>query len=456
MTARRKLTDQLAGMFNLVPNALAVVQRGTAAFSRSTTPGRASMGGPGTRRVGRTALEISLWAEPAERAGFVEQVARDGRLRPVILRLKARDGQDVLSLTSAESIDWQGEPAMLVSHEDVTALEQARREAQASSERFAKVFDLSPTPIVVGAIADGHYLAVNDAWLQLHGYSREELEGHGSLSLGVWADPADRARIANMVSRGIGVRRVPMRFRKKSGEVFETLYSATLADWQGQQAIIATPQDVTELNRAAGEIRRLNETLEERVTRRTAELEAANRELESFSYSVSHDLRAPLRAMSAFSALLSARPAVAADPEAAGHAKRVNAAATRMGTIVDALLQFSRLSRQDVAMRPVDLAAEVDSIVAEQAQAAAGRRIRWVVNSLPVVRGDPTLLHLVLQNLIENAVKYTAPREEAVIEVDATRAGRETVVRGPRQWRGLRHAVRGQGVRRVRTAARRR
>ncbi len=419
--------EQFAGMFNLVPNALAIVRRDNGRLLAVNDAWQRLFGWPGAAAVGRTALELGLWAKPSERTGFIADIEREGRLRPSLSRLRTREGREMMCLSSVEIVEWQGAPALLVSHQDISELEALRREALADGERFAKVFDLSPTPIVVGAVEDGRYLAVNDAWLQLHGYAREELEGQGSLSLGVWAEPAERALVVDMISRGIEVRRLPVRFRKKSGEVFETLYSATSADWRGTPAIIATPQDVTELRRAADEIRRLNETLEERVRQRTAELEAANRELESFSYSVSHDLRAPLRAMASFSALLAARPAVKSDAEATGYATRVNAAATRMGAVVDALLQFSRLSRQSLTMRPVDLRAEVDAVVAELQPGE--RRVRWVIGSLPQVRGDPTLLRLVLQNLIENAFKYTGTRTEAVIEVDATRGESETAVR---------------------------
>ncbi len=312
---------------------------------------------------------------------------------------------------------------------DITERLKAESELRRSAERFETVFELSPVPIVVGAIEDGRYLAVNEAWLQLHGYSRQELEGHGSLSLGVWADPADRARLVEMISKGTPVRRVPIRFRKKSGEVFETLYSATLAEWKGERAVIATPQDVTELRQAAAEIRLLNETLEARVAQRTRALEQANQELEAFSYTVSHDLRAPLRAITGFSALLGQRPGIASDAEGADYARRVTAAASRMGTIVDALLDFSRLSRQDLANRRVDLAAEVEAIIAEFGEVTAGRGLRWKVGALPAVNGDPTLLRLVLQNLLDNAIKYSARRADPVIEIDATQAGGETVVR---------------------------
>jgi len=376
---------------------------------------------------GQSSTKLGV-ADQADRRRVVETLARDGELRRIKARFRKKSGEYFDSLFAATFIDWKGERAIVGIPYDVTELELARKEAQASSERFAKIFDLSPTPIVVSTVADGRYLAVNEAWLQLHGYQREELEGQGTLSLDVWADPDDRARVVEMISRGTEVRRIPVRMRKKSGEIFETLYSATLADWKGEHALIATPQDVTELRRAAAEIRLLNETLEERVVQRTRALEEANRELEAFSYSVSHDLRAPLRAISGFSALLADRPGIAGDAEGADYARRVNAAASRMGTIVDALLKFSRLSRQGIARRGVDLAAEVASIISEFAETTARRKLSWQVGKLPVVQGDPTLLRLVLQNLLDNAVKYTARRDDPVIEIDATQSAGETVV----------------------------
>jgi len=225
------------------------------------------------------------------------------------------------------------------------------------------------------------------------------------------------------------VRAMPIRFRRKDGSAIETLYSAEIIDWMGERAVVATPQDVTGLKRAAAEIRRLNESLEERVRGRTAELEQALGELEAFSYSVSHDLRAPLRAMSAFASLLGRKPAVAADPQAMGYAERITRAAAHMGKVVDELLRYSRLSRQPVAMEAFALEAEVDAMVKDLAEQNVARRIRWKVGPLPTVRGDPTLLRLVLQNLLDNAVKYTRTREEATIEVSARESEAEVEVR---------------------------
>lgn len=424
----RRSADRFAKLFETIPIPIVIsrlsdgrILEVNEAFVRGNVYSR-------ERLLQSTSTELGMWVDPDGRIALRDEIASGARIRNRRMQFRLGNGELRDYLFSAERIDWHGEQAFVSFPMDVTKLEAARREAQASSERFEKLFDLSPVPIVIGALADGRYLAANEAWLHLHGYRREELAGHGSLSLGVWANPEVRAQMVQMLESGVPVRRLPVNFRKKSGEIFETLYSADFIDWQGEKAIVATPQDVTELKSAADEIRRLNETLEEKVTQRTAALEQANQELEAFSYSVSHDLRAPLRSLSSFSTLLAARASVQADAEATGYARRIRAAATRMGTIVDELLSYSRLARQEIVMRPVDLDVEVSSLVAEFGQSAAGRQLRWVLSPLGTVRGDPTLLRLVLQNLLDNAVKYTARQSEAVIKIEATRNAEGAVI----------------------------
>ncbi|HET9735647.1 MAG TPA: PAS domain S-box protein [Burkholderiales bacterium] len=177
-----------------------------------------------------------------------------------------------------------------------------------------------------------------------------------------------------------------------------------------------------EIERAAAErrIRELNLSLERRVAERTAELEAANRELESFSYSVSHDLRAPLRAVAGFAALLRSQHA-AALPDAGRHQlERIEVNAARMGALIDDLLKLSRASMQELNRRPTDMEA-LARMAAHEATEHAARPVEMVIHALPPAPGDHTLLQLVWANLIGNAVKYSRGAAAPRIEIGARR-----------------------------------
>lgn len=162
----------------------------------------------------------------------------------------------------------------------------------------------------------------------------------------------------------------------------------------------------------------LRRELEERVGRRTAELEAANEELEAFSYSVSHDLRAPVRHVDGFTRLLE-KELKPASGKAAHYLGTIAAAGRRMGALIDDLLALSRTGRQALNQRRVDLTALVRELIAEAAPEVGKRKVEWTVGALPDVSADPALLRIVLQNLLSNALKYTRPRPVARIAIAA-------------------------------------
>ena len=185
---------------------------------------------------------------------------------------------------------------------------------------------------------------------------------------------------------------------------------------------------IGEIQRRDREIRTLNADLERRVAARTAELEASNKEMEAFSYSVSHDLRAPLRHVDGFVELLSKHLGSTLDEKGRKYIATISGAAKRMGNLIDDLLVFSRMGRSEMRTTSVDLGALTDEVIQELKQDEAGRKVEWKVGRLPAVQGDPAMLRQVLANLLSNALKYTGPQEKARIEVVGEAQNGEIVV----------------------------
>jgi signal transduction histidine kinase len=206
----------------------------------------------------------------------------------------------------------------------------------------------------------------------------------------------------------------------------------TPRDWTTAEITIV--QDVVErcwatIERRSAEenIHRLNAELEQRVTERTTALEAANKELEAFSYSVSHDLRAPLRAVDGFSQALLEDYGSQLPEEARRYLHTIRAGTQRMGVLIDDLLNFSRLSQQSLRKRAIDTRRQVQEALDELAEQREGRQVEIRIGDLPECRGDRALLKQVWFNLLSNGFKYTRKRERAVLEIGCTRENDENV-----------------------------
>ena len=175
--------------------------------------------------------------------------------------------------------------------------------------------------------------------------------------------------------------------------------------------------------------RKLNEDLEKRIRERTAELEVTNKELEAFSYSVSHDLRGPLTTLHGFADLLLEKYGPALGEQPRNYLHRINEAVTRMSCLIDDLLKLAKVNRQQLDLRDVDLGPLVEQVLYELEIETTNRKIEWSIENLPVVACDAGLMKQVFTNLLSNAIKYTRPRDPAIIEIrEVTIDGESTLL----------------------------
>ncbi len=180
--------------------------------------------------------------------------------------------------------------------------------------------------------------------------------------------------------------------------------------------------DITERKAAEEAIMNLNAQLEQRVAQRTAELEQSNKDLEAFAYSVSHDLRAPLRIISGYAEILTEDRGQSMPDDQRLCLSRIVDGTRKMNRLIDDLLQFSRLGQQPLKLQPTDLGRVIDDVLAELERETQNRRIDWDRPPLPLVECDPGLMRQVLSNLLSNALKYSRPRDPAVIEIRGERS----------------------------------
>ena len=389
-------------------------------------------------------------------------------------RYVRKDGSIVWAeVTTSLRRDGRGRPACFLTHvQDVSERKRAEETLRESEERFRTAFQLIPDAVGFSRLEDGRYVFVNSAFTRLTGYEPEAALGRTSIELNIWESPDDRKKLVEELASRASVEDFETRIRHTDGSIRTVLTSGTVFELAGVPHLLNIVRDVTErrrleaeaeavrgerlrlleeadrsrrallslvedqgkteaeLRRSEAKYRQLSEELERRVLERTAELETSNRELEAFSYSVSHDLRAPLRAIEGFSALVVEQCGSQVDSEAQRLLGVVRTNARRMARLIDDLLLFSRTGRSEIRRKRLDMEAMARSAFEEVVTDPEARaRIGLRVGKLPEVDGDAALLRQVWINLLSNAVKFSSVREKPLVEVEGARDGDSAVYR---------------------------
>jgi PAS domain S-box-containing protein len=348
-----------------------------------------------------------------------------GETLKVDLEQVHKDGHVFQTEATATLVSLGGRPAILSFHRDIT--DRKRAEEALQRERILKsaIVDSTDDAIITKSL-DGVITSWNQGAEKLLGYSAEDMLGQSVLTIIPADRVAEEAEVLAHIRRGEPLQHYETVRKAKDGRLVPiSLTVSPIRNLEGRVVGASKiARDITELKKLEGDIQALNRDLEHHVEVRTRQLEAANQELEAFTYSVSHDLRAPLRHLTGFVELLNRRGVSALDAKSRHYLEVISQSASKMGCLIDDLLSFSRMGRAELMKQTVDLGQLTQEVRDEVAKdLPPGRDIQWRIGRLPVVTGDQAMLRLVLVNLLSNAVKYSKHGESPVIELGAWMSG---------------------------------
>ncbi len=310
---------------------------------------------------------------------------------------------------------------------DITKTRRAQLELERQATVLREQAQMLNLANVMARDLEGHIILWNTGMEKMYGWTKKEALGRISHELLRTEFPQSQEEIRQRLFKYNNWEGDLIHYRKDGQKLIVTSQWVLHTDAAGRAAaILEINNDITERKRAEEQILQLNAELEHRVEERTAQLTAANKELEAFTYSVAHDLRAPLRHIDAFTKILNEDFAACLPPEAQRYLENICKGSRNMSRLVDDLLNLARVGRQELRHQPASLNTLVSEVLADLKRETVGRNIEWRINPLPNVQGDSGLLKQVFANLLANAAKYTRPREVAIIDIGTTEMNGDT------------------------------
>lgn len=372
---------------------------------------------------GRHAGHIRRFAE----AGVTNRSM--GKLNP-LCAVRA-NGEEFPIEASISQIEHDGNKVFTVIIRDITQRKKMEEALRASEESFRRLLDGVHDYAIYMLDPEGKVMSWNEGASRIKGYASEEIIGQPYSVFYREEDRAARKPQQDLSEASAKGRYEDQGLRvRKDGSLFWA-HSVITPMYDQDDVLLGFSKvlrDITERRRVEEEIRQLNKDLEKRVAERTTELEASNRELEAFTYSVSHDLRAPLRHIAGFSKMLAEACGESLPSDGRHYLERIQDGTRRMGTLVDDLLNLARIGRHELRLQVTSLEGIVRDVISELRPDTEGRNVEWKIGVLPYVEGDSALLKIIFHNLLSNALKYTRPRSPAIIEVGREELDAQPVV----------------------------
>jgi len=347
--------------------------------------------------------------------GIFERLKRGEEIQAYETVRVRKDGQQiVVSMTISPLKDEAGRIV------GTSAIARDITEHKKTEMRFYKAFNASPEPITIATLSDGRYIDVNESFVRVTGYQREEVIGRTSLEVKFWGRPEDRDKLIEILAKQGSVRDLEITFLTKSGEKRTGLDSAEVIEIAGQKCILAIFKDIT----VQKILEKQRKRAEEALAQRAGELARSNAELEQFAYVASHDLQEPLRMVASYTQLLAKRYQDKLDADARDFIAYAVDGAVRMQKLIADLLNYSRVGTRGKPFEPVNCDAILERVLVslklaiEESGAVVGH------DPLPTVVGDDMQLGQLFQNLLANAIKFRG-ESPPVIHVSAEHTGDE-------------------------------
>src|SRR5216683_3380235 len=390
--------------------------------------------------LGRNHRILNSGHHPKEFFQQMYHTIANGKVWHGEIKNRAKDGSIYwVDTTIVPTLNTEGKPRQYVAiRADITErkraadalaeqameLSRSQQALEAQSFMLQSVLD-NMAEGLVATDEHGKFLIWNRAAERIVGYGPADIstsewsEHYGSyLPDGVTLFPTERLPLVRAIHGEASTAEIFLRSPKVTqGAWIEASGSPLRAKDGTVHGGVVAFRDITKRKADELQIQQLNDELEHRVAERTAQLETANKELEAFSYSVSHDLRAPLRHIAGFSKMLVEEFGSSLDPNAQHYVERIQAGTQKMGLLVDELLNLARVGRHALSLQPTQLNSTVAEVIAILQPESEGREVEWVIADLPAVECDPVLVKQIFQNLLANALKFTRSRADAVVEV---------------------------------------